>query len=265
MKKQKILLIVFVIVMLAVAGLAWPTFFVQSDILDQGEGDYLPLVLHQGDQIVQQIKPTRNGLNQITLSFDLLEGQTLPESTQILFELHESGVSDPKEVLILKQDTLKVFARTEIPVDLPDHTAGKSYLLTLKVYQLDESSRLAIHTTLHSKTTLQLNNQATGLVTVLSLQYIRFNVVSFSLAILLIAALFMLIFFKFPRLSEVFKSIEVVPLLIAPFMTLATVELLNSLNTNFLMDAPVYWLSLVTVLTFELLFVSLFGQIRFGI
>lgn len=265
MRKRHLLLTALIISLLVATGFAWPTFFEQEDLLVHREGDYLPLILSEGDELSEQIHPARDGLKQITLSFDLPDDQTLPASTEIQLELRESGLSEPEEVILLSQANLKVFARTEIALDLPYRTAGKTYRLILHVNKLEASSRLAIHTVLHPKTALTLNHHSLGLATAMSMQFIKFNWISFLIAIVLIGLILLIILYPLPFLSHILNTVEIIPLILAPFMTLATVELLNTLNTDFWLSASVYWISLLVVLSFELLLISLFGHFRLGI
>ena len=265
MRLQNYFIALFMIAITVLTWQAWPSFYESTDLLANGEGDYLPYFLSEGDQLVQQIKPIRNGLQQITLSFDLPEDQVLPEDTQISLVVRASDDRQVLEEQQLGPDQLNQFARTEVPVSLGHRTSGKTYDLVLQIDRLPENSRLALQTTLQTNTALTVNGKPTGLAATLSLRYLKFNWLYFGVALLLFSLIFVLVFLPLPRVGQLFARLPVVPLLIAPFLILASVELFNTLNRNFLLDPPVYWLSLATVLVFELLLVSLLGRVRLGI
>ena len=77
--------------------------------------------------------PVRNGLTKLTLSFDLPEDQVLPADTQIRMTIGSIDKKEPAEQIILTEENLKLFARTEIPISIGHKTLGRNYLLTLTV------------------------------------------------------------------------------------------------------------------------------------
>ncbi len=244
---------------------AWPSFYESEQINVMGEGDYLPYRLHEGDVLVQSFRPTRDGLTHMTLSFDLPADQSLPEDTQIRMTISSVGDKDPAEQLLLTEENLKLFARTEIPISIGRKTAGHSYLLTLKVEKLADNARLSIHSTHQRNDAMVVNGRSAGLATTMMLTFRTFNWLAFLAAVLLLGLIFVITFVPLPALDRLFGEVALLPLLIAPFLTLTTVELLNTLNTNILLSLPVFWLSLLTILIFELLLASLFGRYRLAL
>ena len=97
------------------------------------------------------------------------------------------------------------------------------------------------------------------------LNFQSFNWLAFLVAVTLLGLIFILIFVPVPWIDRLFAEVALVPLVLAPLLTLATVELLNTLNLDILLDAPVFWLSLLLVLLFELLLASMFGRYRLAI
>ncbi|MDD2534872.1 MAG: hypothetical protein PHC86_09285, partial [Eubacteriales bacterium] len=265
MRLQKYFLALFIVAITLTTWQAWPSFYENTELLTCIESDYLPYRLHQGDSLVQEIRSVRDGMNQITLSFDLPENQKLPEDTLIRLDIYSDDSNKLEQELLLTEADLKLFARTVIPISLGYQTAGQKYKLTISVDKLDERSRLAIHTSPATNAVMTINGQSTGLATILSINYLKFNWLLFSLAIGLFGIIFILIFLPLPRFSLFLNRYASFSLITAPFLTLGTVELLNTLNTNVILETAVLWVSLLIILLFELLLVSLLGRVRLAI
>ncbi|NCA99697.1 MAG: hypothetical protein EOM70_10010, partial [Clostridia bacterium] len=258
-------LTVFLVIIAYISWQAWPSFFDMDEKNTTVGSDYLPYRLKQGDVLVQDFKSVKNGLVALTLSFDLPENADLPEDTQIRISVQAEGEQVASEQTLLDSDTLKLFARTRIPLQFGSRTAGRAYRVILSIDKLPESARLSIHTSHASQASLLVNGRETGLAAVMSLTYSQFNAWAFIRSLVLMLLILVLVILPMPRLQALLQEVIVIPLLAAPFLTLASIELLNTLNQDGLLSVPVFWLTYLTILLFELLLASLLGRIRMAI
>ncbi len=258
-------LAVFLVIIAYISWQAWPSFFDTDEKNTTVGSDYLPYRLKQGDVLVQDFKSVKNGLVALTLSFDLPENADLPDETQIRISVQAEGEQVAAEQALLNSNTLKLFARTRIPLQFGSRTAGRAYRVILSIDKLPESARLSIHTSHASQSSLLVNGRETGLAAVMSLTYSQFNAWAFIRSLVLMLLILVLVILPLPRIQALLQEAIVIPLLAAPFLTLASIEILNTLNQDALLSVPVFWLTYLTILLFELLLASLLGRIRMAI
>ena len=258
-------LAVFLVIIACISWQAWPSFFDMDEKNTTVGSDYLPYRLKQGDVLVQDFKSVKNGLVALTLSFDLPENTDLPDETQIRISVAAEGEPVAAEQALLNSDTLKLFARTRIPLQFGSRTAGRAYRVILSIDKLPESARLSIHTSHASQSSLLVNGRETGLAAVMSLTYSQFNTWAFIRSLVLMLLILVLVFLPLPRIQALLQEVIVIPLLTAPFLTLASIEILNTLNQDALLSVSVFWLTYLTILLFEVLLASLLGRIRLAI
>jgi len=258
-------LAVFLVIIAYISWQAWPSFFDMDEKNTTVGSDYLPYRLKQGDVLVQDFKSVKNGLVALTLSFDLPENADLPDETQIRISVQAEGEQVAAEQALLNSNTLKLFARTRIPLQFGSRTAGRAYRVILSIDKLPESARLSIHTSHASQSSLLVNGRETGLAAVMSLTYSQFNAWAFIRSLVLMLLILVLVILPLPRIQALLQEAIVIPLLAAPFLTLASIEILNTLNQDALLSVPVFWLTYLTILLFELLLASLLGRIRMAI
>ncbi len=260
-----VFLSVFLLIILYISWQAWPSFYEQDEKQTTAGSDYLPYHLRQGDQLVQDFKSVKDGLSALTLSFDLPESAELPAGTQISLKIQSPDGQASIDQIFLSRDDLKLFARTRIPLKFNTPTAGQTYSLILSVDHLAENTRLSIHTSHAAQYGLKANGRSTGLQAVMSLTYSRFNAWTFARALFLLLLILALVILPMPRLEAMLQEAVVLPLLTAPFLTLVSIEILNTLNVDSMLSAAVFWLAYLTILLFELLLASLLGRVRLAI
>lgn len=244
---------------------AWPSFFNLDEKTTTVDSDYLPYRLKEGDLLVQDFHSVKDGLVALTLSFDLPEDTDLPEETSIRLSVKAAGEPVVAEQTLLTRENLKLYARTRIPLQIGSQTAGQTYSVILSIDRLPESARLSIHTSHATQAAMLVNGRDTGLATVLGLTYRQFNVWAFVRVLILMLMILVLVLLPLPGLDALLQEAIVVPLIAAPFLTLASIEILNTLNRDAMLPAPVFWLSYLTLLLFELLMASLLGRVRLAI
>jgi phosphoglycerol transferase MdoB-like AlkP superfamily enzyme len=255
----------FLLPVILAGCLTWTQFFILDQKNTTAGSDYLPCRLHAGDVLVQQFQPVKDGLCELTLSFDLPENCSLPEETQIRLDLKQKGDSAPAEQILLTEENLQVYARTKVPVHIGHRTAGKTCDLILTVEKLPEKTQLALHTSHTGQADLQVNGRDTGVTAVMSLTFRTFNTLHFSLAVLLLSVIYALLFLPLPRCKALMTKFPVLPLLVVPALTLIDLEILNTLNQDGLLAAPVFLLTYLIILLVELIAAGLSGQVRLGL
>lgn len=252
--------------------LAWPSLLVTTTLEADSRSDYLPYRLNQGDVLTQTLDIQRDGLKSISLSFDMPGSEDIPADTQMSLAIFaeppvpgQATTAEPLYTATLTGEQLMGHTRTQIPVRLGRHTAGRQYTLVLRLETLPAASRLMIHATYATRYPLLVNDSQTGLGLTMLLTHQRFNWPAFLAVILLMAILAILLIVPLPLVGRLFTRAVILPLLLAPFLTLVSIELLNTLNPNVLLRPAVIVLSYGVILLAELLLVGLTSRYRLGI
>jgi phosphoglycerol transferase MdoB-like AlkP superfamily enzyme len=244
---------------------AWPSFFETSKLEADSRSDYLPYRIKQGDVLNQTLIAKRDGLKEITFSFDMPGSQDVPAETQISLAVYTAGKFEPVYTTSLSGDEIMGFARTTVPVKLGRKTAGHTYYLVMTVDKMPASSRLSVHTTYSVTHPLVVNEGHTGLGLTMILTYQRFNWPVFLITIGLLIILVGLLVVPAAWIGRIYAAAPPMPLLLAPILSLTVCELLNTLNTTVWLGPALSLLSYLIILLLELILVGLLGRGRLAL
>lgn len=235
--------------------------FSTSSVAPAGIGEYLPLKLRQDMVLVQPLIPERAGLLTLHLSFDSAAGFAGKDTVSLELVICETGAQRAIFKTSLNGDRINRFTRTEISLAPAILWPGKSYDLTIKVVSLDEKTDLIINTVQKSDAELIVDARGTGLSLATVSTYATFNTLPLMSALLLLAASVYLLFFPAPAVEAIFTRFIVIPILLAPLITIFIVELLNTLNEKFWLPAGTFILNYIVILLFQVLLAGIFNHI----
>jgi phosphoglycerol transferase MdoB-like AlkP superfamily enzyme len=257
--------VVCIAALLVTTVLSWPSFFDIKKEGISGDVDYLPYRLSEGDQIRQVFELRSEGLQSFSLSFDLSEGWESSENGLVLIEILREGQSEPLRTYELSGADLNRFTQTEFELSPGKTSAGDEYTLVLTVVRIPDGQNISIHTQNSQLWPMQYNQREIGLALTVMLTYSVFDWPAFWLVLFLSLMFMILVFVPMKWLGRFFNKYPVVPLAIAPLLLLIIIELFNTLNQTFIMNASVFWLTYLILLLTELAFAGILGGCRRGI
>ena len=225
--------IVFLIGILLTTWLAWPSFYETTSEEADGETDYLPYQISEGDILRQTFVPQQKGLQKLALSFDLPANSDLPADTLFSLDINRMADDTPVLSMTLTGEELQTYTQTAIPVSLGRGSIGQDFELVLTVLKLSDSATLSIHTTHALNYPLMVNQSQTGLAMTMVLTYSEFNQNIFALVLFMIVIIALLLALPLRRMHRAMTRFTIIPILVAPGMTLVIIELLNTLNVAF--------------------------------
>lgn len=254
--------IIFLIGIILTTWLAWPSFYETTSAEADGETDYLPYQLFEGDILRQTFVPQQKGLQELALSFDLSANSDLPQDT--LFSLDIYRMADDSSVLsmTLTSEELRTYTQTAIPISLGRGSIGQDYELVLTVLKLSDEVTLSIHTTHALNYPLVVNQSQTGLAMTMVLTYSEFNQGIFALVLFMTVIIVLLLALPLRRMHQTMTRFTIIPIFAAPGMTLIIIELLNTLNVDFWLKPQLIFLSYLVILLIELFLLGLIGRSR---
>ncbi len=236
--------------------LAWPSFRMHNPVVSTSNGDYLPRHLHDGSLLIQRFVSGEGRLGSLGLSFErgVPADQTGP--IEIAVRLYATDAAGdyltPEQPLFaarLHGEDILTFADTELPVRGVRVDAGTPLAWEVEALQVSDAARLAIRTVGSAAGGLRENGIGRQtLVLYTAVDYLRFDTGSLLGALLLAALVILTAYGVWRPLDRWAARARWWPLFLYPFLLIAIVELLNTLNTGLLLSGPVWLLTYFLVL-----------------
>lgn len=239
--------IILMLLILAGVLLSWPSYYETFYSDPMGEGDYLPLRLHQGMELIQPFSPQSDELSEIAISFEPPVEIADSDDVRISLMINDAETAETVYATYLNGDNINRYTDTLIALSAGKFLPDQLYDLHMQVEHLDESAVMAIHTVQAGDYSLSIDGSKPGLSIAMVRYYREFNTAELLVSILLYVIIGLLLFLNTELLRRFFSRLFI-PLLTAPILLLGIIELLNTLNSNVWLSLPQFVLSYLLIL-----------------